>query len=196
MDCISSIFVIFFSSYLGSISLIARYRCTGWSVPSVRALYPDSQTVETLRSACISMCRLVMLSFKKSILGQAVSFLTRLQCTCAALSVFSAVTTFLWNSYYLRFTSFCVNILITVLFRVLNIKLSLVKLTFWTAISTHQVMGMSLAKVWVMENIPRWIWSFSCNRLAENQRKLAGHGLITVIRLNFAFKWRPSWTPS
>ena len=28
-------------------------------------------------------------------------------------------------------------------------------LTFWTAISSHQVMGMSLTKVWVMENIPR-----------------------------------------
>ena len=31
---------------------------------------------------------------------------------------------------------------------------SRVKLTFWTAISSHQVMGMSLTKVWVMENIP------------------------------------------
>ena len=41
-----------------------------------------------------------------------------------------------------------------VLFRVLKIKLNLVKITFWTAISSHQVMGMSLTKVWVMENIP------------------------------------------
>ena len=49
----------------------------------------------------------------------------------------------------------CVNILITVLLRVLNIKLNFVKLTFWTAISSHQVMGMSLTKVRVMENIPR-----------------------------------------
>ena len=39
------------------------------------------------------------------------------------------------------------NILITVLFRVLKIKINLVKLTFWTAISSHQVMGMSLTKV-------------------------------------------------
>ena len=46
-------------------------------------------------------------------------------------------------------------ILITVLFRVLNIKLNLVKLTFWTAVSSHQVMGMSLTKVWGMESIPR-----------------------------------------
>ena len=36
-----------------------------------------------------------------------------------------------------------------------KIKLNLVKLTIWTAISSHQVMGMSLTKVWVMENIPR-----------------------------------------
>ena len=49
---------------------------------------------------------------------------------------------------------FSVNILITVLFRVLKIKINLVKLTFWIAISSHQVMGMSLTKVWVMENIP------------------------------------------
>ena len=54
----------------------------------------------------------------------------------------------------LKVTSFCVNTLITVLFRVLKINLNLVKFTFWTAISSHQVMGMSLTKVWVMENIP------------------------------------------
>ena len=66
MDFISSIFVRFiFQNYLGSISLITRYICTGGSVSSVCAFYPDSQTVETLRSACIFMCRLVMLSFKK-----------------------------------------------------------------------------------------------------------------------------------
>ena len=35
------------------------------------------------------------------------------------------------------------------LFRGLNIKLNLVKLTFWTAISSHQVVGMSLTKGWV-----------------------------------------------
>ena len=67
MDYISSIFVRFiFQNYLGSISLITRYRCTGRSVSSVCAFCPDSQTLETLRSACIFMCRLVMLSFKKS----------------------------------------------------------------------------------------------------------------------------------
>ena len=38
-----------------------------------------------------------------------------------------------------------------VLFKVLKIKLNLVKSTFWTAISSHQVMGMSLTKVWGME---------------------------------------------
>ena len=36
-----------------------------------------------------------------------------------------------------------------------EIKIILVTLTFWTAIFSHQVMGMSLTKVWVMENIPR-----------------------------------------
>ena len=35
--------------------------------------------------------------------------------------------------------------------------------TLQTAISSHKVMGMYLTKVWVMENIPRRIWSFSCN---------------------------------
>ena len=54
---------------------------------------------------------------------------------------------------------------------------NLVKLTFGTATSSHQVMWMSLKKVWVMQNIPRWIWSFSCNWLAENKKKWAGHGL-------------------
>ena len=34
-------------------------------------------------------------------------------------------------------------------------KLNLVKLTFPTATSSNQVMGMSLKKVWVMQNIPR-----------------------------------------
>ena len=37
---------------------------------------------------------------------------------------------------------------------VLKIKINLVKLTFLTAISSHQVMGMRLTKVWVMENMP------------------------------------------
>ena len=51
------------------------------------------------------------------------------------------------------------------------------EINIWTAISSHQVMGMSLTKLLVMENIQRWIWSFSCNWLAENKRKWAGHGL-------------------
>ena len=41
----------------------------------------------------------------------------------------------------LKFPSFCVNILITVFFRVLKIKINLVKLTFPTAFSSHQVLG-------------------------------------------------------
>ena len=38
----------------------------------------------------------------------------------------------------------------------------MVKLTFWTAISSHQVMGMSLTKVWVMYrlfNVLCWLWN-------------------------------------
>ena len=31
-------------------------------------------------------------------------------------------------------------------------KINLVKLTFWTAIFSHQVMGMSLTKVWVINS--------------------------------------------
>ena len=46
------------------------------------------------------------------------------------------------------------DILIKVLIRVLKIKQNLVKFTFRTATSSHQVMGMSLKKVWVMQNIP------------------------------------------
>ena len=60
-----------------------------------------------------------------------------------------------------------------ILSRVLKIKINLVKLTFRTAISSHQVMGMSLKKVCVMQNITRWIWFFSCIWLAENKRKWA-----------------------
>ena len=73
---------------------------------------------------------------------------------CSLVSVFCS-RLFSVNQLHLKFTSFRVNILITVLFRVLKIKINLVKLTFWTAVSSHQVMGMSLTKVWVMENTPR-----------------------------------------
>ena len=52
---------------------------------------------------------------------------------------------------YLKLTSFCVHILIIVLVRVLI----LVKLTFWTAISAHQVIiSVSVGT----ENIPRIGW--------------------------------------
>ena len=62
---------------------------------------------------------------------------------CSLVSVFYS-RLFSVKQLNLKFTSFCVNVLITVLFRVLKIKLNSVKLTFWTAISSHQVMGMSL----------------------------------------------------
>ena len=63
MDFISSIFVRFFFSKLSGKHFIDHtlqmYRLIN---PTVCAFYPDSQTVETLRSACIFMCGLVMLS--------------------------------------------------------------------------------------------------------------------------------------
>ena len=73
---------------------------------------------------------------------------------CSLVSVFCR-RLFSVKQLTFEFTSFCVDILLTVLFRVLKLKLNLMNLTFWTAISSHQVMGMSLTKVWVMENIPR-----------------------------------------
>ena len=108
MDVIRSIFVrFFFQNCLGSISLITHYRCISWSVPTVCDFLPwFSNSGDTQISVYIHVT-----SFSKSILGQSVLFLTRLQCTCAAWSVLSAVTTFLWNSYHLKFTSSCVNIL-------------------------------------------------------------------------------------
>ena len=97
----------FFQNCLGSISLITHYRCISWSVPTVCDFLPwFSNSGDTQISVYIHVT-----SFSKSILGQSVLFLTRLQCTCAAWSVLSAVTTFLWNSYHLKFTSSCVNIL-------------------------------------------------------------------------------------
>ena len=68
---------------------------------------------------------------------------------CSLVGVFCR-RLFSVKHYHLKFTSFCVNILLTVLFWVLKIKINLVKLTFWTAISFHQVMGMSLTEVWVI----------------------------------------------
>ena len=145
----------FFQNWLGSISLITHYRFTGWSVPTVCALYPDSQTVETLRSACIFMCRLVMLSFKKAFWDKQCNFWPGFNVRVQPRQCFLQSPIFCETANIWKFTSFCVNILITVLFRVLNIKLNSVKLTFWTATSSHQVMGMSLTKVWVNVAI-RW----------------------------------------
>ena len=97
-----------------------------------------------------------MLSFKK-LFGT--SSLISDQASMYMCSLVSVFCSRLFSVNQLTFeiynTSFCVNILITVLFRVLKMKINLAKLTFWTAISSHQVMRMSLTKVWVMENIPR-----------------------------------------
>ena len=74
MDFINSIFVRFFFSKLSGKhftdhTLQIMYRLIN---PCCLCILPASQTVETLRSACIFMCRLVMLYFSKSISGQAV----------------------------------------------------------------------------------------------------------------------------
>ena len=53
----------------------------------------------TLRSAYTSMCHLIMLSLSTSILGQAVLFLTRLQYTCTAWSVFSSLKQLKFDIY-------------------------------------------------------------------------------------------------
>ena len=79
----------FFQNCLGSISLITHYRCISWSVPTVCDFLPwFSNSGDTQISVHIHVT-----SISKSILGQSVLFLTRLQCTCAAWSVLSAVTT-------------------------------------------------------------------------------------------------------
>ena len=69
--------------------------------------------------------------------------------TCSLVSVFCSRQ---FSVKQLKFEIYiiCVNILITVFLRVLKIKLNLVKLTFRTAISSHQVMGMLSKKceVW------------------------------------------------
>ena len=95
-----------------------------------------------------------MLSFKKRFGTSSVIYDQASMYMCSLVSVFCS-RLFSVNQLTLKFTSFYVNVLITVLFRVLKMKIILVKFTFWTAISSHQVMGMSLTKVWVMENIPR-----------------------------------------
>ena len=72
MDFISSIFVIFFKIIWEAFYIdhtIQMYRLIR---PHCLCILSGFQTVETLRSACIFMCRLVMLSFTKIILGQEV----------------------------------------------------------------------------------------------------------------------------
>ena len=71
---------------------------------------------------------------------------------CSLVSVFCSR---LFSVNQLTFEIYIILCQYSVLFSVLKMKINLVKLTFWTAISSHQVMGMSLTKVWVMENIPR-----------------------------------------
>ena len=92
------------------------------------------------------LCAVDCVSLSNSILG----FLTRLQCTHAAWSVFSAVANFSMKQLKFEIYITLCQYSITVFFWVLKIKLNLVKLTFRTAISSHQVMGMLSKKceVW------------------------------------------------
>ena len=167
----------FFQNRLGSISLITHYRCISWSVPTVYDFLPwFSNSGDTQISVYIHVT-----SFKKAFWDNQCHFWPGFNVhvqpgQCFLQSPLFCETAIIWNLHQV------VSIFFQFLFRGLNIKLNLVKLTFWTAISSHKVVGMSLTKEWVMENIPRWIWSFSWNRLAENKRKWAGHGLNTCIK--------------
>ena len=91
--------------------------------------------------------------------------------------MFSIVANFLWISWNLKFTYFCVNILITVYLRVLKIKLNFCEIKISNSNFLSSSYGNALKKLWGMENIPHWIWPISSNWLAENKRKWAGHGL-------------------
>ena len=63
---------------------------------------------------------------------------------------FSAVANFSVKQLKFEIYIILCHVLITVFFRVLKIKLNFVKLTFRTAISSHQVMGMlsKMCEVW------------------------------------------------
>ena len=155
MDFISSIFVIlFFQNYLGSkFSIITRYRCIGWSVPTVCAFYIDSQTVETLRSACIYACAVWSgCLFQKAFWDKQCNFWPGFNVDMQPGRYFLQSPLFCEATIVCNLHHFIVNILITVLFRVLKLELNLVKFTFWTAIFSHQVMRLSLTKVWVIEH--------------------------------------------
>ena len=166
----------FFQNCLGSISLITHYTCISWSVPTVCDFLPwFSNSGDTQISVYIHVT-----SISKSIWDNQCYFWPGFNVhvqpvQCFLQSPLFCETAIIWNLHQV------VSIFFQFLFRGLNIKLK-VKLTFWTAFSSHQVVEMSLTKGWVMENIPRWIWSFSCNRLAENKMKWAGHGLNTCIK--------------
>ena len=197
MDFIRSIFVnFFFQNYLGSISLITRYRCIGWSIPlfvhSTLILKQWRHWDQHVYSCTVWSCCLYQKAFRDKQCNFWPGFNVNVQpgqCFCSRLFSVKQIT----FEIYIILCEY----LITVLFRILKIKINLVKLTFQTAFSSRQVMGMSLTKVWVMENIPRWIWSFSCNWLAENKRKWAGHGLSSSYTMgcppvrgdNLTYRW-------
>ena len=105
--------------------------------------------METLRSACIHVPFGHAVFIKKHLRTSSVIFDQVSMYMCSLVSVFCS-RLFSVKQLTFEIYIFCVNILFTVLFRVLKIKINLVKLTFWTAISAHQVMGMSLTKVWVI----------------------------------------------
>ena len=67
MDFISSFLL--FRNYLG----ITDYMLQMYMLisPHCLCILPDSQTVETLRSACIFMCRLIVCLYQIAFFGQA-----------------------------------------------------------------------------------------------------------------------------
>ena len=101
------------------------------------------------------MCRLVMLSFKRrfgtsSVISDQASIYM-----CSLVSVFCSRLFSVNQLTFEIYIILCQYSDHSFILGSKNKNINLVKLTFWTAISSHQVMGMSLTKMWVMENIPR-----------------------------------------
>ena len=134
IDFISSIFDRFFpQNYLGLFTdhTLQMYRLVS---PHCLSILPYcANSGDSLRSAYIYMCRLVMVLYQIAFLGQTVYSMY----TCRLVSVFCS-RQFSVKQLNLKLTSPCVNILITVFFRVLKINIILMVLTFLTA-SSHQV---------------------------------------------------------
>ena len=113
--------------------------------PHCLCILPDSQTVETLRSACTFMCQLIVCLYQIAFWDKQRNFWPGFNVhvqpgQCFLQSPIYCETAEIWNLHHFVSCSY----------RVLKIKLKLAKLTFRTAISSHQFMGMLSKKceVW------------------------------------------------